>query len=137
VGELPGKAYEGREITVYFDGQRCRHFAKCVSGLPAVFDASARPWIQPDNMSADQVADVVRRCPSGALHYRYTDGTAERPDSPTTAQVLANGPLLLRGDLIVRLPDGAEIVETRMAACTCGASAKPPFCDAACGVGAP
>ena len=130
--ELRGKSYPGRGIVVAFDATRCRHFAECVRGLPEVFDAGRRPWIQPDNAEPDLVAEVVRRCPSGALHYEYADGTPEPPDAPATATALPGGPLLLRGDLRVRLPDGSDFAETRMAACTCGRSANLPFCDAAC-----
>ncbi|MDP9796110.1 putative Fe-S cluster protein YjdI [Catenuloplanes nepalensis] len=66
----PGpKSYRGSDITVTFDAGRCRHAAECVRGLPEVFDVSARPWITPDNAGADAVAEVVARCPSGALQY--------------------------------------------------------------------
>lgn len=61
------KAYEGAEVTVSFDGARCEHAAECVHGLPAVFDTNRRPWIDPDGASADDVIEVVGRCPSGAL----------------------------------------------------------------------
>ena len=63
------RSYRGSGITVTFDRGRCRHFAECVRGLPEVFDVSARPWITPDNADADAVAEVVTRCPSGALQY--------------------------------------------------------------------
>ncbi|WP_205698151.1 (4Fe-4S)-binding protein [Conexibacter sp. SYSU D00693] len=61
------KAYVGAELTVSFDPEVCRHAAECVRGLPAVFDAQRRPWIQPDAAPASEVRDVVGRCPSGAL----------------------------------------------------------------------
>lgn len=61
------KAYEGREVTVSFDSARCEHAAECVRGLPTVFDTTRRPWIEPDGAPADQVIEVVGRCPSGAL----------------------------------------------------------------------
>jgi uncharacterized Fe-S cluster protein YjdI len=61
------KNYVGRDVTVSFDAEVCQHSGNCVRGLPAVFDTSKRPWIQPDNASADDVIEVVGRCPSGAL----------------------------------------------------------------------
>ena len=64
------KAYTGKEIEVSFDPEVCRHAANCVRGLPAAFNAKARPWIQPDNASADEVEAQVKRCPSGALQFR-------------------------------------------------------------------
>ncbi|WP_017581296.1 (4Fe-4S)-binding protein [Nocardiopsis valliformis] len=64
------KTYEGQSIAVTFEAGRCQHAAECVRGLPEVFDIERRPWIQPDNAAADRTAEVVRRCPSGALEYR-------------------------------------------------------------------
>ena len=100
--EPAGRAYTADEITVYFDSSRCRHFAECVRGAPSVFDVDKRPWIQPANGTADKIAEVVRRCPSGALHYRLAAGPAEVADVPTTVTVIQGGPILLRGDLELR-----------------------------------
>lgn len=68
------REYKGQSITVTFEARRCRHAAECVRGLPEVFDTARRPWIQPDGAPADRLAEVVRRCPSGALQYRLADG---------------------------------------------------------------
>ncbi len=67
------KEYRGAEITVTYDAEICRHAAECVRGLPEVFDVRRRPWIQPDNAEPELVAEVIRRCPSGALQYRFAD----------------------------------------------------------------
>jgi uncharacterized Fe-S cluster protein YjdI len=56
------RAYTAPGVTVFYDRGRCLHFAECVRGLPQVFDVAKRPWIQPQNASADEVAEVVRRC---------------------------------------------------------------------------
>lgn len=64
---MPRKTYAGKDVDVSFDPEVCAHAAECVKGLPAVFDTKARPWIQPDGAPADQVVEVVGRCPSGAL----------------------------------------------------------------------
>ncbi|MEV2238177.1 (4Fe-4S)-binding protein [Micromonospora sp. NPDC049891] len=77
------KTYEGRSITVTFEASRCRHAAECVRGLPEVFDPGQRPWIRPDGAEAERLAEVVRRCPSGALQYELVDGGAETPERPT------------------------------------------------------
>jgi uncharacterized Fe-S cluster protein YjdI len=61
-----GRAYHGDGVTVFYNVRRCAHFAECVRGLPAVFDVNQRPWIQPVNGRAELVAEVVRRCPTGA-----------------------------------------------------------------------
>src|SRR6267378_4177177 len=106
-GPWPGKACQGSEITVYFDPQRCRHFAECLRGLPEVFNARHRPWIAPDAASAGLVAEVIRRCPSGALHYRAPDIPREQPDVPTTIRPVERGPFLVRGDLQIHTADGS------------------------------
>ncbi|MEE2038979.1 (4Fe-4S)-binding protein [Nocardiopsis sp. CT-R113] len=81
-GESEKKAYEGRSITVTFEGGRCLHAAECVRGLPEVFDTARRPWIQPDGASVDRLVDVVERCPSGALQYRLADDGTRSADRP-------------------------------------------------------
>ncbi|MFF2183788.1 (4Fe-4S)-binding protein [Streptomyces sp. NPDC058155] len=81
-GGTEKKAYEGRSITVTFEARRCLHAAECVNGLPEVFDTAKRPWIRPDGAEAERLAEVVRRCPSGALRYEFADGGVETPDRP-------------------------------------------------------
>lgn len=71
------KAYTSNDITVTFDAAICEHSGNCVRGLPAVFDTNQRPWIQPANASAEEVADAVRRCPSGALQYELHGEAAD------------------------------------------------------------
>jgi uncharacterized Fe-S cluster protein YjdI/CDGSH-type Zn-finger protein len=126
-----GRAYRGERITVYYDARRCCHFAECVRGLRQVFDTNTRPWIQPENADADLVAEVVRRCPTGALHYELTDGPDEEQPGPTRVQAVEDGPLLLRGDLLLHTPVG-ELRDVRAALCRCGLTANQPFCDHAC-----
>jgi len=130
-GPWRGKSFQGSEITVYFDSQRCRHFAECLRGLPEVFNTRQRPWIVPDAAGAELVAEVIRRCPSGALHYLAPGMAAEQPDVPTTIRAVENGPFLVRGDLRTDAPDGS-VTDTRAALCRCTRSARQPFCDAAC-----
>lgn len=128
-----GRAYTAPEITVYYDRARCRHYAECVRGLPEVFDPRRRPWIRADLADKDHVAEVVRRCPTGALHYRLTNGEPERPLEPTSIHRDPRGPLLVSGDFVIDTPDGT-IRETRAALCRCGATRLEPFCDGTCGV---
>ncbi|MFE3068334.1 (4Fe-4S)-binding protein [Streptomyces sp. NPDC059247] len=122
------KEYEGEGVTVTFEPRRCLHAAECVHGLPEVFDLSRRPWVLPDAADPGRVAEVVRRCPSGALQYRPSDGSVEPPDSPTTVRRTNSGQLVLRGDLLVDGPSGGRH-ETRVMLCGCGASGNQPYCD--------
>jgi uncharacterized Fe-S cluster protein YjdI len=51
---------------VVYDRGRCRYYAACVRGLPQVFDPTRRPWIRADLADPNAIAEVVRRCPTGA-----------------------------------------------------------------------
>jgi uncharacterized Fe-S cluster protein YjdI len=119
------KRYEGEHIEVTYDAARCLHAAECVHRLPAVFDTAKRPWIAPDGAGAEALAAVIRRCPTGALHYTLRDGEPERPAVPTRIRLPEGGPLLIEGDLEL---DWER--ETRAAICRCGQSANQPYCDA-------
>lgn len=73
--ELPppaSRSHDGDGITVSFDTHRCPHAAERVRGLPAMSGAARRSWIQPAGASADHTADVVHRCPGGALGHHRT-----------------------------------------------------------------
>ncbi|HMQ55870.1 MAG TPA: CDGSH iron-sulfur domain-containing protein [Anaerolineae bacterium] len=123
--------YKSDNIVVTYDKGRCIHAAECVRGLPQVFDVKKRPWIQPDQAVADQVAAVVMRCPTGALHFQRQDGSAGEPAPETnTIKPAANGPLYLRGDIEIYDSAGNLLLQdTRVALCRCGASRDKPFCD--------
>jgi CDGSH-type Zn-finger protein/uncharacterized Fe-S cluster protein YjdI len=123
--------YQSEQIIVRWDAGRCIHAAECVARLPEVFDTSQRRWVQPDHAPASDVAEAVRRCPTGALHFESVEGDASEAIPPTnTITLVQNGPLYVRGNLRIAGPDGAELVrDTRVALCRCGASTNKPFCD--------
>lgn len=66
----PLQTYATPEITVTFDPNVCTHAAKCVRGLPSVFDVRERRWVRLEGAPAAAVAAQVARCPSGALQAR-------------------------------------------------------------------
>ncbi len=124
--------YSSDSIDVTYDLNRCIHAEECVHGLPAVFDKAKRPWIQPANSNADELAAVIERCPTGSLHYERKDnGSKETPDPVNTITLAVNGPLYVRGDIEIVSPDGGAIIlkDTRVALCRCGNSQNKPFCD--------
>lgn len=61
------QTYGAPGITVTFDPEVCTHSARCVRGLPRVFDVTRKRWIQLEHESAEAIAAQVARCPSGAL----------------------------------------------------------------------
>ena len=125
------REYSSDEITVTWSQARCVHFAACVRHLPNVFDTDKKPWVQPSRASAEEVADVVVQCPTGALHFERKDGgAAEEVPTDNTVEVAPNGPLYLRGDVVLLSSSGEPRLEdTRVALCRCGASRHQPLCD--------
>jgi uncharacterized Fe-S cluster protein YjdI/CDGSH-type Zn-finger protein len=124
------KVYRGRDVEVSFDLDICVHIGECLRGHPQVFDLNRRPWILPDMADADEVAEIVRLCPSGALLYKRLDGSPdEDPDGPTTVTPMRDGPLLVTGKIEVRREDGTVEVLPRATLCRCGESRHKPFCD--------
>jgi CDGSH-type Zn-finger protein/uncharacterized Fe-S cluster protein YjdI len=125
------KAYRSEKIVVSFDIERCIHSEECVRGLPEVFDTEKRPWIQPDKSHPDRVAEVVMRCPTGALQFERRDGGAEEPvPNENIVAVAANGPLYVRGNIEIKDSTGTTLLkDTRVALCRCGESMNKPFCD--------
>jgi hypothetical protein len=107
------------------------HSARCLVGLPQVFDLDARPWIAIDGASPDEIAEVVMSCPSGALHFERSDvGPQEEPAEATIVQPARNGPLFQRGRIRITDAAGSLVREdTRVALCRCGQSENKPFCD--------
>lgn len=125
------RTYDGDGIRVSYDRVRCIHAAECVRGLPAVFDPDRRPWVDPTAAPADEVARVVRRCPTGALQYEHPDGSRPEPAPDTNRlSVTADGPVVAAGDLLLLDAERRPLRrELRVALCRCGASAHKPWCD--------
>jgi CDGSH-type Zn-finger protein/uncharacterized Fe-S cluster protein YjdI len=123
--------YKGDNIEVHYNLGRCIHAAECVRGLPDVFQRDRRPWIVPDLDSADRVAEIILKCPTGALTFDRKDGGNLEPIPETNIiQINEDGPHYVRGNVQIKSPDGTVLKsETRLALCRCGASANKPYCD--------
>jgi len=127
------RTYATDRIEVTWEPRLCVHVGECFQRLPEVFDPWARPWVRPEAADPDTIADIVMRCPSGALHFRRLD------DGPPEAELigedveliaLPDGPMQVRGHAKLVGADGETIREdTRMVLCRCGSSRKKPFCD--------
>jgi len=137
--------YRGEGITIHWAGDLCIHSANCLRALPQVFDTSARPWIQPEDVSADALAAAVDTCPSRALTYTRSDGGPDGPgaralgsdeqsggtgDAAVTVHVKPAGPLAVVGPARVVDADGEELAAGgRLFLCRCGHSNNKPLCD--------
>jgi CDGSH-type Zn-finger protein/uncharacterized Fe-S cluster protein YjdI len=118
---------EGEKLTLLYDGPKCIHARFCVTWGPKVFLANVKgPWIDPDAMDADRLAEIAHACPSGAIRYRRKDGRPNESAPPVNlVAVRENGPYAVRAD--IRL-DG-DAAGFRATLCRCGASKNKPFCD--------
>jgi uncharacterized Fe-S cluster protein YjdI len=125
------RTYENDAIAVDWEPRLCIHMRACIAALPEVFVPDARPWVRLEGADADRVAEAVRSCPTGALHYRRLDGgPQEEPEDELQVVPRPNGPLFLRGRVRIESADGELIREdTRVALCRCGGSQNKPFCD--------
>lgn len=125
------REYAAEEIVVGFDSSRCIHAARCVKGLPAVFDTDRKPWIDPSAAPAERIAQQVALCPTGALTVRTPEGTPiDRTEAEFSITEVADGPLYVRGEFSLVDDDGTPFeAGRRVALCRCGASQSKPFCD--------
>jgi CDGSH-type Zn-finger protein len=125
------EAYTGDGITIYDDRSVCAHIGECTDGLPSVWKLGTEPWIDAHGASAERIAEVVMRCPSGALSYSLGDHPATIEEDAQTAVVASkNGPYYVRGGIQVTSSDGVNYERrSRQALCRCGGSKNKPFCD--------
>jgi CDGSH-type Zn-finger protein len=85
----------------------------------------------PDLEPADKLAEVVQRCPTGALHFKRLDGGAEEAiPEKNTITIVRDGPLNVLGNIEIYNSRGElEYKDTRLALCRCGKSGNKPLCD--------
>jgi uncharacterized Fe-S cluster protein YjdI/CDGSH-type Zn-finger protein len=122
--------YEHDGLTVHWDSSRCIHVGACLQRGDGAFDSTRRPWVDLTLTDHDTVVDAVEACPTGALTWSATDGTAETPPPTTTMVPLRGGPMVVRGDIAVVDREGRTIATgPRAALCRCSNSGNQPFCD--------
>ena len=92
-----------------------------------------------DGASTERIIEQVKRCPSGALSFLLNE--EQKKDSSVVVEsatipeqniieCLPNGPLLVKGNVLVKKSDGTEESQSgTIALCRCGGSANKPYCD--------
>jgi CDGSH-type Zn-finger protein/uncharacterized Fe-S cluster protein YjdI len=123
--------YDGEKINVEWDGRLCIHIGECGYSKGELFVGGRDPWCKPDLASVEDVVDIVKRCPTGAITFESNDNSVtETADAENTVTVSYQGPYFIRGDLeIDAASDDMPGVSFRAALCRCGASKNKPFCD--------
>jgi CDGSH-type Zn-finger protein len=122
--------YEGKDITVHYNRLLCSHAAECGRLKKAAFDSSRKPWIKPDNATPEEIKDIVKACPSGALRFSVNGEEPQKAGADfvgITAE--KDGPYRVAGIPLLSpsLAEGAH-GETYVL-CRCGASKNKPYCD--------
>lgn len=132
------KSYSNDAITVDWQPELCVHSARCWRGklgLPTVFNPSRKPWVDLTAADTKSIMKTIENCPSGALSYKIknmenNNENVESIKSSVIAELSPNGPLLIQGNLTIKLPDGTLQERNKVTAfCRCGASEKKPYCD--------
>ena len=122
------KEYANQDITVVWKPDICIHSEICARGLPKVFDPNRKPWIEIDQASSEDIVAQVNKCPSGALSIKST-GAATTEETTAKVQLMAGGPLILKGTCEIVDEEGNTQHKKNAAFCRCTKSANFPFCD--------
>ena len=69
--------YPGKEADVQWDGRLCIHVAECGRAKGEFFVGGWKSWCKPDVSAYEDVLDVVKRCPTGALTLEVKEGEQE------------------------------------------------------------
>ena len=124
------KKYSNGDVTVGWEPSKCIHAGNCVRGLPEVFDAKAKPWINIEGADSQSIINQVKNCPSGALSIVENEKTEPQSQSKTHVELMKNGPLIIEGEIKLTQADGNEILKNKKTAfCRCGSSSRKPYCD--------
>ncbi len=123
------KEYSGEEVTIVWQPQKCIHSEKCWRNLPEVFRYGQKPWVDPNGAEGDKIRNQIEQCPSGALTYIGQDLQKAAEEGDLQAQLMPNGPIVVKGSIKFQHADGSTSVEENPVLCRCGASGNKPFCD--------
>lgn len=121
-------SYAGRGITIHDNRGVCAHAGVCTDNLSAVFRMGKEPWIEPDAASIDSIAELIKKCPSGALGYSLDDTEFRHDNEQPSVAVIKDGPYMVSG-IELDQPLGEGVSAGRYTLCRCGASKNKPFCD--------
>ncbi|MFO7932780.1 MAG: (4Fe-4S)-binding protein [Bacteroidales bacterium] len=149
------REYTNGEITVFWKPSKCIHATTCFRELLEVFNPGRRPWVNMEGASTRKIIEVVNKCPTQALTWKYNSDlsadkeasirqqprvkdeetpetltdTEEKP-KPTSIKIMKNGPIIVEGEFRIIGPDGNEMKTMKMTSfCRCGHSKSMPFCD--------
>jgi len=124
------KDYVGKQITIHDNRGLCAHAGFCTDSLASVFRSEEDPWIDPDRAKVEQIAEAIKKCPSGALSYTVAGVEYRDQDREPMITVTKDGPYAVTGGIELldrRRGKGASAEHYTL--CRCGGSKNKPFCD--------
>ena len=124
------QSYAGERITIHDNRGICAHAGICTDRLASVFRHKQEPWIVPDGAPVEEIVEIVRACPSGALSYAI-EGVEKRVDAGEPRILVApKGPYAVKGAVeLVGVEWGEGAQRDCYDLCRCGQSKNKPFCD--------
>jgi len=144
------RQYTNGEITVFWVPSKCIHATTCFRELIEVFNPGRRPWVNMEGAPTRKIIEVVNKCPTQALVWKYnkdlTDeekkgqkavsNQEETPrslsggDNPTSIRIMKDGPIVVEGKFKIIGIGNQELKPSVMTSfCRCGSSLNMPFCD--------
>lgn len=139
--ESNNREYSNGKITVYWQPKKCIHATTCYTQLTEVFNPRNRPWININGASSEKIIEMVNKCPTDALTFKWNDDNSIDPSTitkqveatilhPVEIQIMKDGPLVVTGKIKLTDSDGKEYKTYSITSfCRCGASNNMPFCD--------
>jgi len=150
------RQYSNGDITVFWKPSKCIHATTCFRELVEVFNPGRRPWVNMTGAPSRRIIEVVNKCPTQALKWKYnkdlnldelkTTHSAdeeltpktiskdipgrEPADKPVQINIMKDGPIVVEGDFNVIGSDDNELKSMIMTSfCRCGESKSMPYCD--------